>query len=195
MRWTGLGTLIVLGIATTFPSVQALMERPFKRIGQRQVGTGCNGFVLGIALGTVYEPCAGPVLAAITVTGATHRIGIQTIALTVAFALGAAAPCCSSRSPAGKSRNGSGPSASGSAACDSPPASMSSPWPSVSPSTSPTPCSVPVPDYTARLQRRHSLLAPSALKNGPARTDRVLAGGARCSRSIRITLTSALSPW
>ncbi|WP_328884836.1 cytochrome c biogenesis protein DipZ [Streptomyces sp. NBC_00316] len=92
IRWAGLAVLILLGFAMMFPSVQDVLERPFMRIGQRQVGSGHNGFVLGLALGTVYVPCAGPVLAAITVAGATHRIGLQTVALTVAFALGAAAP-------------------------------------------------------------------------------------------------------
>jgi cytochrome c biogenesis protein CcdA/thiol-disulfide isomerase/thioredoxin len=92
IRWAGLAALTVLGIAMMFPALQDLLERPFTRIGQRNVGTSHNGFVLGLALGTVYVPCAGPVLAAITVAGATHRIGIQTIALTVAFAVGAAAP-------------------------------------------------------------------------------------------------------
>ena len=37
-------------------------------------------------------PCAGPVLAAITVAGATDKIGLRTVALTVAFAVGTAAP-------------------------------------------------------------------------------------------------------
>jgi thiol-disulfide isomerase/thioredoxin len=37
-------------------------------------------------------PCAGPVLAAITVAGATHAIGLETVGLTVAFAIGAALP-------------------------------------------------------------------------------------------------------
>ncbi|MFE2051538.1 cytochrome c biogenesis protein CcdA [Streptomyces sp. NPDC059459] len=92
IRWAGLAALTVLGIAMIFPALQDLLERPFARIGRRNVGTSHNGFVLGLALGTVYVPCAGPVLAAITVAGATHRIGLQTIALTVAFAVGAAAP-------------------------------------------------------------------------------------------------------
>ena len=37
-------------------------------------------------------PCAGPVLAAITVAGSTGKIGIETVILTVTFALGAAIP-------------------------------------------------------------------------------------------------------
>jgi cytochrome c biogenesis protein CcdA/thiol-disulfide isomerase/thioredoxin len=92
IRWAGLVVLSVLGVAMMFPRVQDVLERPFAYVGRRQVGRGHGGFLLGLALGAVYVPCAGPVLAAITVAGATHRIGVQTIALTVAFAVGTAAP-------------------------------------------------------------------------------------------------------
>ena len=37
-------------------------------------------------------PCAGPVLAAVTVAGSTGEIGWNTVLLTVAFALGSALP-------------------------------------------------------------------------------------------------------
>ena len=37
-------------------------------------------------------PCAGPVLAAITVAGATGHIGLRTVGLTLGFAVGTAIP-------------------------------------------------------------------------------------------------------
>ena len=92
IRWAGLVVLVLIGIAMMFPRVQDLLERPFSRIPQRRVGRNRSGFGLGLALGAVYVPCAGPVLAAITVAGATGKIGVQTIALTVAFAVGTAIP-------------------------------------------------------------------------------------------------------
>src|SRR6185503_3010579 len=51
-----------------------------------------SGFGLGVALGVLYVPCAGPVLAAIVIAGATGTIGLPTIALTLSFAVGAALP-------------------------------------------------------------------------------------------------------
>jgi thiol-disulfide isomerase/thioredoxin len=45
-----------------------------------------------LSLGLVFVPCAGPVLAAITVVGATHRFGLSAFVLTAAFAAGAAVP-------------------------------------------------------------------------------------------------------
>ncbi len=92
IRWTGLAVLVLLGIAMMFPWVQDQLERPFSRIRQREVAGQHSGFVLGLALGAVYVPCAGPVLAAITVAGATDKIGWRTVALTVAFAVGTAIP-------------------------------------------------------------------------------------------------------
>jgi cytochrome c biogenesis protein CcdA len=92
IRWAGLVVLVLLGIAMLFPGVELLLDRPFARIPQLRVTLEHGGFVLGLALGAVYVPCAGPVLAAITVAGATDRIGLRTVALTAAFAVGTAIP-------------------------------------------------------------------------------------------------------
>ena len=92
IRWAGLVVLVLLGIAMLFPRVESWVERPFSRIPQLRVTAERGGFVLGLALGAVYVPCAGPVLAAITVAGATGKIGVHTIALTLSFAVGTAIP-------------------------------------------------------------------------------------------------------
>ncbi len=92
IRWAGLVTLLLLGIGMIVPRVEAVLEKPFARIPQRGVGADHGAFVLGLALGAVYVPCAGPVLAAITVAGATGQIGTKTLALTLAFAVGTAIP-------------------------------------------------------------------------------------------------------
>ncbi|MFL6061872.1 MAG: cytochrome c biogenesis protein DipZ, partial [Marmoricola sp.] len=91
IRWTGLVVLVLLGLGMIVPAVERVLERPFSRLS---AGTGGNrrGFVLGLALGAVYVPCAGPVLAAITVAGATGHIGWKTVVLTVAFAIGTSIP-------------------------------------------------------------------------------------------------------
>ena len=92
IRWAGLVVLILVGIGLILPRFEDLLEKPFSWIPRRNVGTERGGFVLGIALGAVYVPCAGPVLAAITVAGSTGKIGVETIVLTVTFALGASLP-------------------------------------------------------------------------------------------------------
>jgi cytochrome c biogenesis protein CcdA/thiol-disulfide isomerase/thioredoxin len=92
IRWVGLGLLVLVGLGLLVPPLGHLLERPFYRFPQRITGTGGNGFVLGIALGAVFVPCAGPVLAAITVAGATDHFGFRTIGLTLGFAVGTAIP-------------------------------------------------------------------------------------------------------
>jgi cytochrome c biogenesis protein CcdA/thiol-disulfide isomerase/thioredoxin len=92
IRWLGLGLLVLVGLGLLVPPLGHLLERPFYRFPQRVTGTGRNGFVLGVALGAVFVPCAGPVLAAITVAGATGHIGLRTVGLTLGFAAGTAIP-------------------------------------------------------------------------------------------------------
>ncbi|WP_294180090.1 cytochrome c biogenesis protein CcdA [uncultured Schumannella sp.] len=92
LRWAGIVVLILIGVGLIVPAFQHLLEKPFSWIPQRSVDTDRSGFMLGFALGAVYVPCAGPVLAAITVAGATGRIGAETVVLTVTFAIGAALP-------------------------------------------------------------------------------------------------------
>lgn len=92
IRWVALVALVVIGIGLMFPKFEALLEKPFARLPQKQFGSGRTGFGLGLALGVLYVPCAGPVLAAIVIAGATGVIGVETVALTLSFALGAALP-------------------------------------------------------------------------------------------------------
>ncbi|MGW0158229.1 cytochrome c biogenesis protein DipZ [Mycobacterium sp. NPDC003323] len=92
LRWVALVALVVIGLGLIFPPFEALLEKPFARLPQRQFGSGKSGFGLGLALGVLYVPCAGPVLAAIVVAGSTGTIGLEIVALTCAFAVGAALP-------------------------------------------------------------------------------------------------------
>ncbi|WP_112237635.1 cytochrome c biogenesis protein CcdA [Kribbella monticola] len=91
LRWGGLTILTLVGIGLIFPAIGHWIEKPFYRLPK--INRNNNGaFVLGLGLGTLYVPCAGPVLAAITVAGATGNVGWRTVVLTVTFAMGAALP-------------------------------------------------------------------------------------------------------
>ncbi len=92
LRDAGIALLIVVGLGYLIPPLGALLERPFARIRARQPSGRSGGLVIGLALGVVYVPCAGPVLAAITVAGATHRVGLTAVFVTAAFAVGTAVP-------------------------------------------------------------------------------------------------------
>ncbi|KZM76811.1 cytochrome c biogenesis protein DipZ [Cellulosimicrobium sp. I38E] len=97
LRWAGIVLLVAIGVGMIVPRVEEVLERPFRRIAALGARRGAarqdrGAFVLGLGLGVLYVPCAGPVLAAITVAGATGNIGPGTVALTVSFAVGAAVP-------------------------------------------------------------------------------------------------------
>jgi cytochrome c biogenesis protein CcdA/thiol-disulfide isomerase/thioredoxin len=93
LRDAGIVLLVIVGLGFLFPPLSGLLERPFARISLgRQASGEAGGFVVGLALGLLFVPCAGPILAAITVAGATHRVGWRAVFLTVAFAVGAAIP-------------------------------------------------------------------------------------------------------
>lgn len=92
IRWVALVALVAIGLGLIFPQFEALLEKPFSWLPQKQFGSGSSGFALGLTLGVLYVPCAGPVLAAIVVAGAMGSIGVEIIALTCAFAVGAALP-------------------------------------------------------------------------------------------------------
>ncbi len=92
LRDAGIALLALVGLGYLIPPLGTALERPFARLGSRRPGRGTSGFVLGLALGLVYVPCAGPILAALTVVGATHQVGLAAVVLTVAFAAGTAVP-------------------------------------------------------------------------------------------------------
>lgn len=92
LRTVGIALLILFGIGLLIPRIETLLERPFARLaGRTPRGTG-SGFILGLGLGMVFVPCAGPVLAAVSVLGATHRASFSSVLLSFFFAAGAAAP-------------------------------------------------------------------------------------------------------
>ena len=92
IRWVGIVALALIGIGMIVPKVMEIMERPFARFQRFGQSDRASGFVLGLVLGAAYVPCAGPVLAAVAVAGATGRVGADTIALAVSFGLGTAIP-------------------------------------------------------------------------------------------------------
>src|ERR1700722_558254 len=90
LRNIAIALLFLVAATRLLPRLGLLLERPFARLTRFRAGGG--GFVLGASLGLVFVPCAGPVLAAISVAAATNHVGLRTILLMVAYASGAAVP-------------------------------------------------------------------------------------------------------
>ena len=75
IRWAGIVLLALIGVGMIIPRVMEILERPFARFQRSGSAGPSNGFLLGLILGAAYVPCAGPVLAAVSVAGSTGRIG------------------------------------------------------------------------------------------------------------------------
>jgi cytochrome c biogenesis protein CcdA/thiol-disulfide isomerase/thioredoxin len=90
----GIALLLLLALGLTIEPIGALIERPFARLSVTpKVGAGtASGVLLGAGLGLGFAPCAGPILAAITVSASRHRITWSSAALTIAYAAGVAVP-------------------------------------------------------------------------------------------------------
>src|SRR5262249_48303281 len=82
--------LFLVAATLLVPRLGAWLERPFVRLTRFRAGGA--GFLLGASLGLVFVPCAGPVLAAITVVAANNHVGWRALVLTIAYAVGAAVP-------------------------------------------------------------------------------------------------------
>jgi len=92
LRNIAIALLFLVAATLLFPKVEEIVQRPFLRLTRRPGGDLGGGFLLGASLGLVFVPCAGPVLAAITVVGATQDVGARAVVLTLAYATGAEIP-------------------------------------------------------------------------------------------------------
>jgi cytochrome c biogenesis protein CcdA/thiol-disulfide isomerase/thioredoxin len=92
LRTVALVLLFLLAATLLVPPLGTLLEKPFLPLTRRRGGDLGGGFLLGASLGLVFVPCAGPVLAAVTVVAATQQVDGRTAALTLAYAAGAAVP-------------------------------------------------------------------------------------------------------
>lgn len=102
LRWLAIILISFFGLTMVFPQLEQWFSNKLtslSSIGQsvqsqaEQAGSGFwSGFILGCALGLIWAPCAGPILAAISTLVATGSISIVTILTTFAYSLGTAVP-------------------------------------------------------------------------------------------------------
>jgi cytochrome c biogenesis protein CcdA/thiol-disulfide isomerase/thioredoxin len=90
--WLGVALLGLLSVGLLIPKLGEVIERPFARLGASRYANQGGGFVLGLSLGLVFVPCAGPVLTAISVAAAHHHAGASSLLVTLFYALGVTIP-------------------------------------------------------------------------------------------------------
>jgi len=82
----------VLALTLLIPRLGQWAERPLAFMTRFRFGDLGGGFLLGAALGLVFIPCGGPVLAALTSNVARGRVGGWLVVVALAYAIGAAIP-------------------------------------------------------------------------------------------------------
>jgi cytochrome c biogenesis protein CcdA/thiol-disulfide isomerase/thioredoxin len=82
----------VLALTLLIPRLGEWVERPLAFMSRFRVSGLGGGFLLGAALGLVFIPCGGPVLAALTSNVARDRVGGWLVVIALAYAVGAALP-------------------------------------------------------------------------------------------------------
>ncbi|WP_431045657.1 cytochrome c biogenesis protein DipZ [Roseateles sp. L2-2] len=99
-RAAALVLMAVFALALLWPRLADAVARPFVAVGDRlssraQSSTSGRGgpwssFVLGVATGLLWAPCAGPILGLVLTTAALQGAGLHTSLLLLAYGLGAA---------------------------------------------------------------------------------------------------------
>ena len=99
LRNVSIAVIALFGLTLAVPALSSRFERATARLpaaGDRIVRRGrlgvVGGIVTGLGLGLVWTPCAGPILGAVTSLAVTAPGSLATLALVVAYALGAGLP-------------------------------------------------------------------------------------------------------
>jgi cytochrome c biogenesis protein CcdA/thiol-disulfide isomerase/thioredoxin len=89
LRDVAIALLFLVAATLLVPRLGMVVEAPLARLSRRPSSDLGGGFLLGASLGLVFVPCAGPVLATVSVLAAEGRIGVRLVLLTIFYAAGA----------------------------------------------------------------------------------------------------------
>jgi cytochrome c biogenesis protein CcdA/thiol-disulfide isomerase/thioredoxin len=89
LRNLAIAVVILVGLSLLWPPLGDLLGRPFYALARRRPSDTGSGFVLGISLGLLFTPCAGPVIAAVATVAATQSLSAAAFLITLAYGLGA----------------------------------------------------------------------------------------------------------
>jgi len=91
--------LLVIGISMVVPALSHRMEASISSLSGRFGGVGRNqrsdfsgGFITGLALGVVWTPCSGPILASVATLAATNKVSLQVVIVTLFYVAGVSIP-------------------------------------------------------------------------------------------------------
>jgi cytochrome c biogenesis protein CcdA/thiol-disulfide isomerase/thioredoxin len=95
-RYAAMLLLLLMGLALVFPALSDRMMRPFVALGGRlqeradQQASVKGSLLLGVAVGFLWAPCAGPILGLVLAGAALNGANLYSALLLLVFAAGAA---------------------------------------------------------------------------------------------------------
>ena len=89
LRTVAIAVVVVVGVSLVWPPLGDLLGRPFYALARRRPGDAGGGFLLGVSLGLLFTPCAGPVIGAVITVAATQSVTLDAVLITLAYGLGA----------------------------------------------------------------------------------------------------------
>ena len=89
LRTLAIAVVVVVGVSLVWPHLGDLLGRPFHALARRRPGDAGGGFLLGVSLGLLFTPCAGPVIGAVITVAATQSVTFDAVLITLAYGLGA----------------------------------------------------------------------------------------------------------
>lgn len=99
LRMFAVGIIAFFGFTLLIPQLNQIVEGVVSRLSGRlgglthREGTGfTSGFITGLALGLVWTPCAGPILATIATIAATQAVNFQIVLVTIVYVIGVGIP-------------------------------------------------------------------------------------------------------
>ena len=99
LRFVAVLIIGILGLILVIPKLSGMLEGYASRLsGKLKIGNGSaptgfrSGFIIGLALGIVWTPCAGPILATIATLAATQAVNLSVILITAAYITGVGIP-------------------------------------------------------------------------------------------------------
>src|SRR5581483_53259 len=84
--------LFLMAAVLFVPQLALVVERGLSFFSRLRPADAGGGFFLGVTLGLVFVPCAGPFLASITAAAAHESFGLRTVIAAAAYGVGAGVP-------------------------------------------------------------------------------------------------------
>jgi cytochrome c biogenesis protein CcdA/thiol-disulfide isomerase/thioredoxin len=99
LRKVAVIVLLAIGISMAVPNFSRRLEALISRFSGRFGGVGQNqnsdfgsGLTTGLALGIVWTPCSGPILASVATLAATNKVSLQVVIVTLFYVAGVSIP-------------------------------------------------------------------------------------------------------